>query len=734
MDGFSSNYKFNNPRKHPRTPNTWLTKRTKINNESIEYIKLKQWQNEAFMTLKDSKRGFIKAFCGSGKTIAARSIGAYKVIKYGLIQVYCVPHTDIGNDGFGDFCNIEIPFEGKTKIVKCYSPMNFCRATSWKIKNFIEIMTNEPKVNVDGVSKYQQIVVTHQLLNLAIKHIRKKKNSSELLRKFNSNKSFWIDEGHHIKGAETESEKKTRNLLGNFVEHITENPELNTEIFAMTATPYRADHGCIISEKYVESFDSYSLDFLRHFKTLGIDSVEIKYETYKDKKQLFRSIVSKIVKEIDKKHFVFVPPTGRKWRKNKKDVYLLFNEIYKGIMKKLGVDLQTAKSMVLDLVTEKTQKAYDKLLKQEPKNGQQHTSKFTVVVACMKCREGSDWCPADRLHNTSMERSPPLNFQTNGRLFRKYPGKDNVKIYGYLPDFKTVSKNRRELISDTVNAMLHYMLMDDLLNPIMVEIPCFYQKNNKEKTSTYSKRRKTTLADHFGLNYFKAQEKLLESFGDCDFNDINANKIILKVINDYLPNKQKYNKKQITEIKNAWKIFLLRSTSENMRNKGVDVSYIRKNGFDIIVEKEGLSGNIFTANLTVEEMERFREVSRIGCWDDETMLRKNEYLLKFAEKALGRKVLASSVAEVLWNKNLTKSKNPDYEAMKIIRSEDSSWVKFNNKVIDFKKQKNIFSVSDVATTLKTSEKELVKRISVWAKFLPDNWKGNDLLHKSWDKI
>jgi hypothetical protein len=31
------------------------------------------------------------------------------------------------------------------------------------------------------------------------------------------------------------------------------------------------------------------------------------------------------------------------------------------------------------------------------------------------------------------------------------------------------SKSRREFISDRVNAMLHYMLIDDLLNPILFE-------------------------------------------------------------------------------------------------------------------------------------------------------------------------------------------------------------------------------------------------------------------------
>jgi len=725
---FNTSYNFEgkpNKRSKPVRPHGWLTKKTK-SQEVVDYITLKEWQNEANLMLRDSDKGFIKAFCGSGKTIAARSIMAYKAYYENKTQVVSVPRTDIGLDGFGSFCNIMIQTKDGPKIIKCNTPLNFCKPTKEKIKGLVEALTNETKQDSgENVSTYKQIICTHQCLSLAIKHIKKKKDSN-MLRKFYANKTWFIDEGHHIKGSESEKQKIIRNHLGDFLGHIFDNPDLKSEVFIMTATPYRADHGCIVSEEQASNFTTYSLDFLRHFNTLGIKRVDMALEEYKNLNDMLNKFENNLRREIKtNRHLVIVPPTTKKWRIKDEYVNKIFDVIYRVIMEEYVVTLDFAKSMVNDLVTKRTQHKNDKLLRQEPKSGQSHSSKYVVVVACMKCREGSDWCPADRLHNTSMERSPPLNFQTNGRLFREFPGKDNVKIYYYVKEFTTDTKDKtkREFVSDAVNSMIHYMLMDDLFNPIMVDIPYFTPKTKNEKSS--SNRTKTTLADHFGLNYFKAKEVLLKSFEDSSLNDQNANRLITNVINEYLPNKDRYNKKQITEIKNAWKVFLIRVASSEMRSKGIDISYVRKNGFDIIVEREGISGNIFTSHLTVEEMKRFRKVCRMKSWDDETLEKKNEYLIKFAEEKLGRKVLKSRVIKGALDR--------DEEALLIIKAEHNRFIKFNDKIIDIAKKKSNFSVKEIANSLKMSEVELKKKINIWrSEFLPNGWMGDSINHASWN--
>jgi hypothetical protein len=709
----------------PETPHNWQTKKIRRSELKVDTIVLKPWQAEAFMDLSEASKGFIQAFCGSGKTIAARAIGAYKAYEHGKTIVYCVPQNDIGKDGFSGFHNMEIPYKGGKKILSCESPNNFCNFTtsisSGKINELINLMLNTTKYNTkdNKVPSMMQIVCTHQCLTLAIKKIKKMaKKDPEIFRKFIANKVFFIDEGHHVNG-----EDKNKNLLGEFVHDLLDNTDTGAEIFLMTATPYRTDCSVLIDPEKMKDFIVYSLDFLRHFKTLGINTVCMNFEEYSSPKQLFKTVAENIAREINRRHFVFVPRTRNKWRRKKEDVYKLLNEIYQAIMKKLKVDLATAKSLVLDLVTENTQSANDKLLKKEPKNGQAHPSKYIVVVSCMKCREGSDWCPADRLHNTAVEDAPPLAFQTNGRLFRQFTGKDNVKITYYIAKFVVKNKTKREFVSDRVNWMLYYMLVDDLFNPILVDVPSFIE--DKTTKSKHNKRKRNTLQGVFGHNYYEARKTLLERFEDCNLNDQNSDRIILSVINYYLPNREKYSKKQITEIKCALRVFLLRSVSKKLREEGVDISYIRKNGFDSIIEKQNIGGNIFTSSLSIKDMTSFRQLCKLKSWDDETLNKKNYYLIDFAENILGRKVLKSRI--------LKNTEDPDYEALSVIKTEHKNFKSFNDEINNISKQKEIFSVEEIVSSLKISEDEFKSRISRWKEFLPSNWK-DDLLHFSWQAI
>jgi hypothetical protein len=709
----------------PETPHNWQIKKIKRSELKVDTIVLKMWQFEAFLMLSEATKGFIQAFCGSGKTIAARAIGAYKAYEYGKTIVYCVPQNDIGKDGFSGFHNMQIPYKGGKKILSCESPNNFCSFTtsisSGKINELISLMLNKTKYNTkDGkVPSMMQIVCTHQCLTLAIKKIKKMaKKDPEIFRKFIANKVFFIDEGHHVNG-----EDKNKNLLGEFVHDLLDNTDTGAEIFLMTATPYRTDCSALIEPEKMKDFIVYSLDFLRHFKTLGINTVCMNFEEYSSPNHLFKTVAKNIAREIGRRHFVFVPRTGSKWRHKKEDVYKLLDEIYQAIMKKLKVDLATAKSLVLDLVTEDTQSANDKLLKKEPKNGQAHPSNYVVVVACMKCREGSDWCPADRLHNTAVEDAPPLAFQTNGRLFRQFTGKDNVKITYYVPKFVVKNKTRREFVSDRVNWMLYYMLVDDLFNPILIDVPSFTEDETTK--NKHNKRSRSTLQGVFGHNYYEARKTLLERFENCNLNDQNADRILLGVIDEYLPDREKYNKKQITEIKCALKVFLLRSVSKNLREKGIDISYIRKNGFDSIVEKEDIGGNIFTSSLSVEDMASFRELSRLESWDEDTCYKRAAFMKSAAEKTLGRKILTKRVEP--------SSVDVDHEAIVAIIKEDKKFVKFNDSIRNLSKKKNSFSIEELASFMSTPKKEIIRMAKDYNNFLPPGWRDT-LNHKSWNLI
>jgi hypothetical protein len=433
---------------------------------------------------------------------------------------------------------------------------------------------------------------------------------------------------------------------------VLEDDKHGVELFCMTATPFRGDYSRLFSPKQMDEFASYSLDFLDHFPTLGIEKVDIDIEEYADIDEVIRKVAHNIGEEIDNKHLVFVPPKGMKWRRNRNDVDRLFKAIYEVIMRKTGCDLETAKSQVLDLVTEHTQTANQKLLRQEPKSGDDHPSKFRVVVACMLCREGSDWCPASRIHNTSMEDSPSLNFQTNGRVFRYFPGKNHVKICYYLKRFKTILCGKREFVSDRVNYILHYMLMNDLFDPIMVNVPPF-KPENKEERKRINKGR-STLEEIFGNRYQDMKLFLLTSMADIDFAENLIDQVISQTMEAYLPANRRFTKRQMTQIRMALKAFLLRARSSDLRARGVDVSYIREYGFDEVVEAHGISGNMFTSNLGIKELKKFREIEKKLYFTDSQKKKIGEGIcsivsemmpdaVKYSQEYL--QVLASSIRE-----------------------------------------------------------------------------------------
>ena len=714
INDFNSSYKFT-----PKSPENWLSKKYKRSERDVNKIFLKSWQKEAHMDLRDHPLGFIKAFCGSGKTIAARSIAVYKAYKNGNMQIFCVPKNDIGNDGFAGYFEIDIPWGKGSKSLSCAAPTNFCNyKVVSKINELIDLMLDYvPKKGKDLIDKNIQIICTHQCLTLAFREIKKRaRKDPSVKRRFIANKTFWIDEAQYIKGHGTEEEKDQMNLLGKFSNFVLDNLDTGAELFAMTATPFRGDYSNLFSAEQMNKFASYNLDFLDHFPTLGIKDVQVEFEEYADQEELFEKVSENIAPELDRRHFVFVPSTTRKWRTKKEDVQKLFDAIYNVIMRERKVDLATAKSMVLDLVTESTQNRNEKLLRQEPKNGQSKESKYIVVVCCMKCRVGSDWCPADRLHNTSMEDSPPLNFQTNGRLFRAYAKKEIVKIRYYVERFKSVLKSRREFISDRVNAMLHYMLINDLLSPILVDIPIFVPSSPKSKTDKVELKRKyTTLEDIFGAKYQLAKKDLLERMGNVNFDEDHVDKMVVETINKYLVNKSFYDKKQLTEVKLALKTFLLRARSSKLRKKGIDISFVRENGFDVVVEKEGLYGNMFASNLNEKEFKRFRETIKELEYTEEEQI----YIAK-GFGVLAAKDLGISI------KSLNPRLKDHEEAIKKISSE---LTKVHSKYKEVAKIKG-FSANDLAKALGKSEAFVQKRIEEFNKFVMPNGYKFDFVENS----
>jgi hypothetical protein len=710
MDLGKSSYRFK-----PKAPGNIKAQTRVIDGREVRLIKLKPWQIAAFMVLKTAALGFLRAFCGSGKTIVARAIGAYKTLATGKRQVFCVPKNDIGNDGFASHFDLELPWKGGKKIVHCVRPLNFCSPRySSKIDELIEILCQDPlkddAAKKNQIGRFVQIVVTHQCLVLAFRKIL---NDPIKLEMFLSNNTFWIDEGHHIKGHdESDEEKSTMNWLGKFVNYVLANQDCGAELFAMTATPYRGDDSRLFSVKQMDDFVTYSLDFLEHFPTLGINQVDVEMEEYLDARDVARKVTRNVVRELDGHyHLVLVPSTGNKWRRNNKDIEILFDTLYEGIMQREGCDLATAKGMVCDLVTPSTQRANQKLLRQEPKSGDKHAPRFKVVVACQLLKEGSDLCPVDRLHNTTMEKSPPVIYQTNGRLFRQFPGKTQVAIHYYVEKFKSIAVGKREFVSDWVNRVLYYMLMDDLVRPIMVNIPPFVPADKKDRRPN---RGRSTIEQIFGHQCQEMKEFLLTKMADVDFTEKSVNHVISHALEKYLPKDREFNKGQKTKIRMALKAFLLRCRSSKMRDKGVDVSFIRKNGFDSVVRRNKLGGNMFTSDLSPSELKRFRETVEKVTFTEEQ-----------------KRIIVAGVGDIVAKQVSDESRSSD-EYFEALKPALKRFVDIHAAYCRASNTKD-FTPEGVARIAKETPNEVKKMIRLYNRFMPKemkfDWKKEGLAEK-----
>jgi hypothetical protein len=100
---------------------------------------------------------------------------------------------------------------------------------------------------------------------------------------------------------------------------------------------------------------------------------------------------------------------------------------------------------------------------------------------------------------------------------------------------------------------------------------------------------------------------LLTGMADFDFTEAAVDHMISQTLKRYLPKNRHFKQGEKTQIRMALKAFLLRCRSSEMRTEGVDVSFIRENGFDEVVEMKGLNGNMFTSGLSYKDLKRFRE-------------------------------------------------------------------------------------------------------------------------------
>jgi hypothetical protein len=332
-------------------------------------------------------------------------------------------------------------------------------------------------------------------------------------------------------------------------------------------------------------FVEYNLDWIEHFQSLGIRDFYLQYEFYK--KDPICQIVNQLRAEPKEKHYIVVPSLGSKWR-DEQSLQNLLKSIHQVF----------PKDRVLDLVTKSTQQANKIKLLEEPKISiEEHPSMFDVVIVCMLGREGTDWCACSRIHNASVESSITLAVQTAGRAFRRYDGKEVVKLFHYVKNF-TAPKDitRRELFADRTNALLFSMQCDDFINPII--IPAIPGQDGKDKGVSS----RNTLMDVFGDQYQNVQTDLIYGYELMEVKSKeNIYALALSICEDY----------EIVEnleaVRDALVVRLLRNTMESDIPKlmGIDISWLRT---ECNFDKIKLVDSIYYGSYCGEDWKRIREL------------------------------------------------------------------------------------------------------------------------------
>lgn len=657
-----------------------LCKSTKLPRGSEKDIlvrDLRPWQKKAFENLLNKQFQLIKAFCGSGKTTLAIILALWDLINNKRKQLVIVPQSHIG-DGFCISGVFNIPGLGGVNLGKM--PTDLCDDSDKKVAKLIAFLRKDFKyesavglVKVKKEKEKKQYVIegdksifvaTHQCFAAAFNKITQweedgvddQGNAIEkgFFNKCFSNFGLTVDEAHHIKSGNSKEEVKEEedyNRLGIILANLLERRQSNNiRICLTTATFYRGDQGIIVSSENLQKFEKFQLDFLEHFKTLGIENVFVNFEEYaKDPiEQIIQNIESELDDENelnDERHLIVVPTGGKvgaKWRKTDIDLSRLIKGLREMLIRK-GRDPDCG--IILNLVNKETQKRNKQILLQEPKERYEEdkskNSKVRIVITCMLGREGTDWCPCSRLHNASIELgSTTLAVQTLGRLFRKFEGKKKVGITYYIKNFESLesSSKKREYITFRVNAMLGLMLIDDLFHPIMLpELPVSSHEGVKR---TRKKNKLIRLSDVYKFEDFENIKHEISLLQSCqiDFEEKSTEEIIKEVIS-------KYNKKapvDDSDIIAGFKTFLLRAKSETLRSRGIDISYVKEAGFDKIVEEHKLGGTFWSGRLTVEEFRKFKDIVGKIYWSSDQYLEMKNNILTVLTKKNGTKIIESN--------------------------------------------------------------------------------------------
>ena len=436
-----------------------------------DFYRLREWQVDAFETLKDSQLMILNAPMGSGKSFLMCALSAYKLSKnFNLKCIIAVPQTIISSGFINE--KIQLP-DGQ--LIHWFPQHDLCNSKSSRsLVNYIIEWLRSPKINFSD----RILVCTHSIL---VKMFCRLDHEDRV--KLLSDTLLYIDEAHHI----AISEDRLYNRLGEVASFFINKLQVSSLIGLTTATYFRGDRTTILPEKLKEKFRQYDLPYDRYMSSMKYLK-SFKYDFLLSGPNYINGL-KKVLETSERcKDIIYIPPvisnhsTGDK-HKEVDDIIRIYKELYGSQMENPSSPLcflegDSGYFKILDLVTEDRRIDKKSFITSET---MKQREALDAIVALGMFQEGANWIYANRCFIIG-KRSSLLNIvQMVGRVLRDVEGKEHVDVIHILP-FILDQKHEdfKENLNDFIKAILSSLILEDVLAPIEIKVPKI-ENSNKDK-------------------------------------------------------------------------------------------------------------------------------------------------------------------------------------------------------------------------------------------------------------
>lgn len=565
----------------------------------------REYQTRRHKELLGKKRTITIAPTGSGKSLMQVFDASVEIIQsdYAQRQIFIVPQVNIGN-GFTQNKHSRLSIDNDVYDWEITENCLDGENTVGRMRNFL-LKKSYPLCKPYRVQKVLggiTAICTYQAFLAAFNSMTNAEKKRAI-----KNASFRIDEMHHISGV-SDQEAAEMNRMGEFMKFLLDH---DGSTHLTTATCFRGNRHAIIQGSYYDLFNVFRIQFLEHWETLGLKEIHQNYAAYKDGTDLMKQIVKSVSKEMSESHLIIVPSDGTKFFKKSNKLQWV-----KKLVHQLGELFGTED--VLDLVTPERQ-SRDKILFISEQQ------KFKVVVTCAIGKEGSDWPPCSRIHNTVLDQSVLSAVQKFGRGLRQHNGKTNVVMTNYIEHFGKWDQKPeviRKKLSDRFNCVVAASMWDDQCYPIM------FQALPSDPEDKNEKPKFIVLEDLYGDKRNQVIDQLMRMVLAVPKSSCTA-EVIDQIIDEVI---ESFEEDMLVDVDTdvlrdrLRKEVLRRQNPENptFRFDGMIIDFIRENGWDKVVKKNIAGKSVFVGKANTKELMElqrfftdewvpmFEEVKRLG--------------------------------------------------------------------------------------------------------------------------